>query len=300
MKEKSKSINLHPRNRHGETYDFQHLATLVPDLEKFFFPKTDGQLTLDFTQTEALRLLNRALLMDWYGIKFWDIPLDYLCPPVPGRADYIHHIADLLANESKCLPNAVQAKVLDIGVGANCIFPIVGVGEYDWNFVGADLDPKAVKVASTISNMNPVLQGKIEIRLQKNPANVFEGIVKDGECFDISICNPPFYRSQEEADAKNKLKSLRLGLKNGKEIKRNFGGQNAELYCEGGEFGFISRMLRESIQFKKQISWFTTMVSNRNNIEGLERQLKANQATEIKIIPMARGQKSSRILAWKW
>ena len=42
-------------------------------------------------------MLNRAILMHHYGVKSWDIPAGYLCPPIPGRADYIHSVADLLA-----------------------------------------------------------------------------------------------------------------------------------------------------------------------------------------------------------
>ena len=193
-----------------------------------------------------------------------------------------------------------NAKVLDVGVGANCIYPIVGVCEYDWRFVGADIDPKSVKVAKMLVKVNAALTGKIEIRQQQKEANVFSGIIREGEVFDVVMCNPPFYRSQEEADAKNRLKSKNLGIGNGKNVQRNFGGQNAELHCEGGEFGFISRMIRESVGFQTQVKWFTTLVANRSNLEGLERQLKKFNATEVKIIPMTRGLKASRILAWKW
>lgn len=300
MKEKAQSIDFHPRNKHQTRYDFERLALIVPELRNFFMLRPNGTETLDFSQAEALRLLNRALLIDWYGLQIWDIPKDYLCPPVPGRADYIHHLADILSEAQGIAPEAVKAKVLDIGVGANCIYPIVGACEYGWQFVGADIDPKAVQVAQLLVKMNTVLAGKIDIRLQKNDHQIFGGIVKESERFDVSMCNPPFYKSQAEADAKNRMKSKNLSLGNGKDVKRNFGGQNAELYCEGGEFGFISRMIRESVAYKSQITWFTSLVANRNNLEGLERQLKKHQVAEMKIIPMTRGLKASRVLAWRW
>ena len=46
-----------------------------------------------------MKALNKALLAHFYAVKHWDIPDGFLCPPVPGRADYVHHLADLLAGE---------------------------------------------------------------------------------------------------------------------------------------------------------------------------------------------------------
>ena len=59
-------------------------------------------------------MLNRALLKADYGIDFWDIPPNYLCPPIPGRVDYIHHLADLLARSNNNeIPRGPQIKALD-------------------------------------------------------------------------------------------------------------------------------------------------------------------------------------------
>jgi 23S rRNA (adenine1618-N6)-methyltransferase len=39
-------------------------------------------------------------------------------PPIPGRADYIHQIADLLATcNKKVVPTGADIRILDIGVG---------------------------------------------------------------------------------------------------------------------------------------------------------------------------------------
>ncbi len=37
----------------------------------------------------------------------------------------------------------------------------------------------------------------------------------------------------------------------------NFGGQQQELWCEGGEVAFIKKMIEESKGFAKQVMWFT-------------------------------------------
>ncbi|WP_315980201.1 RlmF-related methyltransferase [Aliamphritea spongicola] len=87
---------LHPRNKHRFGYDFDALQKVLPELAGFV---TDirGRQSVDFSDPQAVRCLNQALLKYHYGIAFWELPEGYLCPPVPGRADYVHHLADLLA-----------------------------------------------------------------------------------------------------------------------------------------------------------------------------------------------------------
>src|ERR1035437_1265681 len=88
---------LHPRNRHRERYDFTLLCKSYPDLKRYVALNAYNDESIDFSNAEAVKALNKALLKHYYDISFWDIPAGYLCPPIPGRADYIHHIAELLA-----------------------------------------------------------------------------------------------------------------------------------------------------------------------------------------------------------
>ena len=86
---------LHPRNQHSEGYDFARLVSDTPELDAFKISNPFGQATIDFQNVQAVRILNRALLKTHYNIAFWDIPEAYLCPPIPGRVDYVHYLADL-------------------------------------------------------------------------------------------------------------------------------------------------------------------------------------------------------------
>src|SRR5688572_4178139 len=88
----------HPRNRHGERYDFVRLVRSCPGLESFVVKHPCGGDTIDFSDPIAVKILNRALLKTQYGVEHWDIPPGYLCPPIPSRADYVHHVADLLSD----------------------------------------------------------------------------------------------------------------------------------------------------------------------------------------------------------
>ena len=229
---------------------------------------------------------------------------------IPGRADYIHYIADLIqpdrvandlqteeedANEQK-----TKCRCLDVGVGANCIYPIIGHTEYGWTFVGSDIDPVSIENARKIVTCNPVLAHKIDLRLQKDSQKIFDGIIMPGEYFDVTICNPPFHSSKEEAEdgTLRKLSSLK-GTKV-KKVQLNFGGSANELWCEGGEIRFILNMISESQKYQKNCGWFTSLVSKEKNLEKLCAKLKSVNASEYKIIRMQQGTKSSRILAWRF
>ncbi len=295
-KEKS---SLHPRNKHRERYDFKLLIGSCPELASFVALNAYNDESIDFFNPEAVKMLNRALLKQYYDIDYWEIPGNYLCPPIPGRADYIHHIADVLGNSNHGqIPTGQQIKCLDIGVGANCVYPIIGNKEYGWSFVGADIDPVAIESAKKIIECNLSIKGKIELRWQSNPDNIFKGILREDEYFDLTICNPPFHASLADAQSGTLRKLSNL---NRKKITRpilNFGGQNTELWCKGGEERFVNDMILQSKQYATSCFWFTSLISKSSILNSVNIALRNAKAFEVKTIPMGQGNKISRIVAW--
>ena len=290
---------LHPRNPHRFRYDFEQLIKSCPELKPFVSLNKYKNESIDFANPDAVKMLNRALLKQFYNISYWDIPENYLCPPIPGRADYIHYIADLLAscNEGE-IPKGKNISVLDIGVGANCVYPIIGHKEYGWKFVGTDIDPLAIGTARKIVESNSSLKGFVECRQQKSPTDIFFGVLKENEKFDVSICNPPFHASREEAQEVAMRKQNNLGYKKSEKPILNFGGQDAELWTPGGELEFVTRMIEESAEIPDNIFWFSTIISKSENLQLLYRVLERVNAFDVKKIEMSQGQKISRILAW--
>jgi len=293
--------NLHPRNRHRGRYDFGVLSQTFPALKEFLVPNPfdANEQTIDFANPAAVMALNAALLKFFYAVDSWSVPPGYLCPPIPGRADYVHHAADLLAaDRNGNIPRGAQIRVLDIGVGANGIYPLIGHHEYGWQFVGSDVDAVAIGAAKRIVDAN-ALSAAIEFRLQKSPQKIFEGILTPDDRFDFVLCNPPFHASARAAEAGSARKWKNLGRKNtGANPKLNFGGQAAELWCEGGEAGFVSRMVAESARFQKQASWFSALVSREESLPEIYAALREAHARKVETIAMAQGQKKSRIVAW--
>lgn len=290
--ETTRKAGLHPRNRFNARYDFPALIACSAALAVFVKLNAYGDDSIDYADPLAVKALNAALLRQAYGVEHWDIPPGCLCPPIPGRSDYIHHLADLIEQRS-----GPAVRVLDIGTGANCIYPLIGASEYGWSFVGAEVDPAAWRWAQKIVKANPRVTGLIECRLQKSAAQCFQGIIQPGERFDLTLCNPPFHTSAAEAAEGTQRKLRNLG---GKKTGLNFGGKANELWCEGGELGFIRRMIEESVNFADRCGWFTTLVSKSEHLPRLEQALRKAKAAEVRIIDMAQGQKKSRILAWRF
>ncbi|ESF77700.1 23S rRNA (adenine(1618)-N(6))-methyltransferase RlmF, partial [Salmonella enterica] len=218
----------------------------------------------------------------------------FLCPPVPGRADYIHHLADLLGETTGSIP--AQATILDVGVGANCIYPLIGVHEYGWRFTGSEVSDAAMSSAQAIIQANTGLSRAIRLRRQKDPAAIFTGIIHKNEFYDATLCNPPFHDSAAAARAGSERKRRNLGQN--KDDALNFGGQQQELWCEGGEVAFIKKMIAESQSFRRQVLWFTTLVSRGENLPPLYRALAEAGAVKVVKKEMAQGQKQSRFIAW--
>lgn len=307
---------LHPRNKiHSQNYDFQLLTAQFPPLKVFVRPAKSGLLSIDFSNAAAVKVLNQALLRCYYQVE-WNIPDLCLTPAVPGRADYIHHIRDLIdgpAYQDKLV------KGLDIGCGANLIFPVLGHRLYNWSFIATDIDPAALEAAQTlILDRNPVNlpPTALSLRLQKDPTAIFKNILRaDDGPIDFSMSNPPFHTSYEESISatqrkwRNLKKShLNKPVQTGGDKPRkegpvlNFNGKSNELYCEGGEKVFIQRMISESSapEISSRIKWFTTLVSKQANIPPLLHALQITRPHDMRVIDMSRGHKQSRILAWTY
>jgi 23S rRNA (adenine1618-N6)-methyltransferase len=291
---------MHSRSKHRGRYDFNKLIMSSPALKPFVAVNRYGDESIDFSDSEAVKALNRAIIIHFYGLRSWEIPEGYLCPPIPGRADSIHSVADLLATSNGGeIPRGKSVRVLDIGVGANCIYPLIGQAEYGWSFVGSDSDPIALEAARKNVEANG-LNDLIELRLQSSSSQIFKGILQKGETFDAVICNPPFHSSRQEADLGTRRKWNNLGKAqtSAEQTRLNFGGQNSELWCPGGEVAFIEKMVRESVTFPLACRWYSTLVSKGANLPKIYEALEWTDAREVHTLEMAQGQKCSRLVAW--
>ncbi|OJF75809.1 MAG: hypothetical protein BKP49_10115 [Treponema sp. CETP13] len=168
---------------------------------------------------------------------------------------------------------------------------------YGWDFIGSDIDKKSLQIAQTIIEKNDSLKNNILLRLQKNSKNIFTGIIRVNEYFDFTVCNPPFHVSEAEAIAENHKKNRNLKIK-AKKTNLNFGGHVNELWCDGGEISFIKIMIKESVKFSSNCFWFTSLVSKKESLRPIYKELKKVNVAQMHTILMGQGHKISRIVAW--
>lgn len=297
---KSVKSTLHPRNKHQDGYDLKRLQTSNPNLKPFVFVNDFGKETIDFADPQGVFELNKALLCADYKLKHWAISKNSLCPAIPGRVDYIHYIADLLAEQNGgTIPTGSQVKILDIGTGSSLIYPILGSQEYDWDFVATEIDRNSIYTAEININKNSWLKKKIQLRFQEDKANILAGIIYEKDKFDAVICNPPFFKSRE--DNWNSSTKKFANLHKGKELPtvQNFGGHANELWYPGGEKAFITQLIYDSLKFKNHLGWVTSLVSDKDHLKPLRAVLEYHKVKDIRVIETKQGNKTSRILAWQ-
>ncbi|QAA83284.1 23S rRNA (adenine(1618)-N(6))-methyltransferase RlmF [Aequorivita sp. H23M31] len=278
---------MHPKNPFNKDYDFDTLEKQYPPLKPFVFENEYGTKTIKFSDNKAVIALNTALLKMHYGITNWNIPKDNLCPPIPGRLDYLLHIADLIPK--------TDIHLLDIGTGANLIYPVLATRHFNWKCIASEVNLDSLNNAQKIIDKNPSLKD-IELRHQEFKSCILKHIIQPTDSFDAVVCNPPFFKNRTDAVKSNLRKVQNLGIK--KERTQNFGGLGNELWYKGGEEGFIKNMSEESLHFKNQVKWFTALVSRKENLKSIKRAINKTQPSEVKIVEMEQGNKQSRFIAW--
>jgi 23S rRNA (adenine1618-N6)-methyltransferase len=310
------SKSLHARNAHNHGYDFVALIKASPPLATFVHVNVHGDQSIDFANSSAVKALNAALLKHHYHIVKWDIPTGALCPPIPGRVDYIHYIAELLGigEGVNTLHSKPAVNMLDIGTGANGIYSLLACQLYGWHCVGSDINAQSLDNVAAIIASNPQLKGRLSLRMQSDSNLIFKGVIKAGEFYDVTVCNPPFHASPAQAlkgsqrkvanltrnRADKSLKSQATNTNDGASTALNFGGQAAELWCNGGERLFLKKMVKESQFFAMQCRWFTSLVSKVDNVKPTIKLINKLGATQVKEIQMNQGNKITRIIAWSY
>lgn len=295
---------MHPLNIHKDGYDFKRLIQVHPALNTYVADNGYGRLSIDYANDQAVIALNKALLEAYYGVENWSLPEGFLCPPIPSRADYLLHLGDLLSSsnaQAKQAPKGAKIRVLDIGVGASAIYPLLANGLFGWSFVGSDINPQSINhIENQLKPSNTAIKKYLETRLQNDHSKIFNGIVQSDDLFDLSMCNPPFHTSAEDAERRTKRKWKQLGLKDKMKSTKSFGGQSNELWCEGGEVAFLLKMIRESKRYAQQILWFSSLVSRKTTLPFLDEAFGETKPNQIKVIEMSLGQKTSRFVAWTY
>lgn len=284
---------MHKDNPHHDKYDLKVLAKSHPVLKNYIIENEFTGGTIPFGNPLAVKALNTAILKHYYNVEYWGFPNEHLCPPIPSRVDYLYELKGVL--DANGLTKDI--KVLDIGTGANCVYPLLGLKAFKWNFIASDSDADAIKSAKNIIDKNN-FNTEISFKQQTNERHILRNVITEDDFITASVCNPPFYKNEEEAIRVTNKKWK--GLKMDSNSEKNFSGKPNELWYNGGEIAFIKNYIYDSQLFKKNCAWFTTLVSNKDHLRPLKVHLKPYNPTQVKVIKMTIGNKVSHMLLWSF
>ncbi|KAI7865724.1 hypothetical protein BDF14DRAFT_1875519 [Spinellus fusiger] len=211
--------------------------------------------------------------------------------PEATRLNYILWLQDLV--EETLPEDSGNVMGMDIGVGASCIYPLLGCrNDSSWSFIATDINKTSLECAQKNVQRNH-LQHRIELIHNDDPNTIFlwDKIPPDIK-FSFCMSNPPFYASQEEImeNASNKL------LKPSATCM----GTMDEMVTHGGEYGFIGRMIEESLQCKTRIMWFTSMIGQKKTLQPIVKKLKQCSISNYVISELNQGKTRRWTVAWSF
>ncbi|KAI8643636.1 hypothetical protein BD408DRAFT_385291 [Parasitella parasitica] len=277
---------MHPRNIYKTEPDFAALAKDYASFNPFVKQTEYGRSYIDFKDAQANRELCKCLLKRDFNISI-DFPLDTLCPAVPNRLNYILWLEDLIQDT---LSKRENCQGIDIGVGASCIYPLLGSATNPtWHFLGTEINQRSVDFANRNVQSNH-LEDRITIKHNSDPSKIF--LLEQDKQYTFSMCNPPFYSSQEEIDQ---------GLLN-KELEPSAicTGSDNEMITKGGEFAFIKLMVMESLKLQQQVHWYTSMIGLKRTIRPLVRLLNDQGITNYIVTDFIQGKTVRWAIAWSF
>ena len=172
-----------------------------------------------------------------------DLPPGRLIPTLPLRLNYLLWIEDLLAVTGS---KSEVVRGLDIGTGACCIYPILGTRKNKWLFTATEADQINYESSlKTIEKNN--LKESIAIR-KVDADSLLIGVVEPSERYDFSMCNPPFF------DSDNLVPKTRTAKRPLPICPKSGGSTSAsEIAVKGGEVEFLRKLVNESKELESTV-----------------------------------------------
>lgn len=276
---------IHPRNKYKRPSDYKRLAVMYPEFREIAVMDFAGKVRIDFRDRRSLHVLTETLLKHDFDLHV-SIPADKLNPAIPLRLNYILWMEDLMTH-SKLEMERVTG--IDVGTGAVCIYALLLAKIYKCRVIGTEVDKESVEHARECARRNK-LQDLIEI-ITVNSDRILKDALRDDGVYDFSMCNPPFFAS--ESDGLEEVAKV-LPPRNAPT------GNDGELRTAGGEVGFVTRMIEESVEVGERVKIYSTMIGRKADLVALRRLLRAKDIKNMTWTEFCQGYTTRWGLAWSF
>lgn len=160
---------------------------------------------------------------------------------------------------------------------------------------GTDVDAHSLKCAQHNITANG-LGERIKLKQMQAQGPLLPLDLLKIEELDFSMTNPPFYSShqdfQDNANGKLPRKTPSSAV---------CAGAENEMICEGGDVGFVLRILEESLVLRDRVQWYTAMLSKLASLQQIVAKLKDHGITNYAVTSLQPGQKTKRwAVAWSF
>lgn len=209
---------------------------------------------------------------------------------MPVRWNYVRWIQDLLDTTSDSYSDLHDPERevigLDIGTGASAIYPLLACSTRpQWRMAGSDIEQHSLEYARKNVGSNGMSK-RIKLALSTTDAPIIPLDKIGVDELDFVMTNPPFYSSKED------MKSS-YGNKNLPPSAICTGSEN-EMICPGGDVGFVSRIIAESLKLQDQVQWYTAMLGKLSSLQQIVAKLKEHDITNFAVTCLQAGHKTKR------
>jgi 23S rRNA (adenine1618-N6)-methyltransferase len=213
------------------------------------------------------------------------------------RHHYIRFIAELLQSTTPIPtppPRAVHG--LDIGTGASAIYALLAARTHPtWHLHGTDTDAHSLSYAQRNVALNPDVASRIHLHQTSSDDPIIPLPQLGVPHLDFCVCNPPFYASVEEMNAAFR------GDGKASAPSTICTGAESEMVCEGGDAGFVLRIVQESVGLKERVRWFSSMLGKWSSVTEVVHAVKKAGCSNWAVGVLKAGAKTRRwVVAWSW
>lgn len=160
------------------------------------------------------------------------------------------------------------------GTGFNAIYALFAAKVFDMHVIATEVCVEALECAQKVLALNS-LQERVQLLLNGDgdrvfPDALFADYLPADAAFLCCVCNPPFYASAADREARTASKRTAARCRIvGRANEFFYGDEAAAANEDGGEMLFARRMLTESTQISNKLRWFTILLSVRAHVTQL-------------------------------